>query len=58
MSIDTNQNTNAIVTLVEDGDDLLLPIPDHIFQSLNWNENDILEWYINIDNSITLRKQV
>lgn len=55
MSIDTNQNISAIVTLEEDGDDLILPLPDEILDALNWNENEVLEWIVQPDNTIILR---
>ena len=51
-----NQSTNYTVTLVEDGDDLILPIPEEILRSLRWNTNDVLEWDLQLDNTIILRK--
>jgi hypothetical protein len=38
-------NSNNIVTVQEDPEtrDLLVPIPDHILKSLNWNENTLLD---------------
>lgn len=56
MSIDTNQNISAIVTLEENGDDLILPLPDEILDALNWNENEVLEWIVQPDNTITIKK--
>ena len=32
------------VTVEEDGDDLILAIPDDILESMGWKENDVLEW--------------
>jgi len=57
MSIDTNQSISAIVTLEEDGDDLILPLPDEILKALNWNTNDVLEWDVQIDNTIVIRSK-
>ena len=45
-----------IVTLEEDGDDLILPFPDKIIDELGWKEGDELEWIDNGDGSLTLRK--
>lgn len=46
---DTIQNTSYTVTLDEDGDDLLLPIPDDIMTELGWNDGDVLEWIVEND---------
>jgi len=54
-SDDTTANTSYIITLVEDGDDLILPLPDEILKNLDWNEGDDLEWSI-INSVITLKK--
>jgi len=56
-SNDTTQVTSFTVTLEEENDDLLLPIPEDILKKLGWNEGDELEWDINEENnSIILRK--
>ena len=56
-SNDTTQVTIFTVTLEEDGDDVVMPIPEDILKSLDWNEGDLLEWDINDkDNTIILRK--
>jgi bifunctional DNA-binding transcriptional regulator/antitoxin component of YhaV-PrlF toxin-antitoxin module len=56
-SNDTTQVTSFTVTLEEDGDDIVMPIPEDILKSLDWNEGDLLEWDINDkDNTIILRK--
>lgn len=54
-SNDTNPNTSCIVTLEEDGDDLIMPIPEEIIKKLGWNEGDELQWSVN-NNTITLRR--
>ena len=53
---DTTQNTNYTVTLEEDGDECILPLPDELLDQLNWNDGDELEWIVNDDNTITIRK--
>ena len=50
------QSTSYTVTLEEDGDDLILPIPEEILKSLRWNTNDVLEWDLQLDNTIIVRK--
>ena len=55
-STDTNHNTNYTVTLEEDGDECILPLPDEILDELDWQEGDILEWIVNPDNTITIKK--
>ena len=54
-SNDTTPLTSYTVTVEEDGDDLLLPLPEEIVKDLGWNEGDELEWSVNND-TITLRK--
>ena len=55
-SNDTTHNTNYTVTLEEDGDECILPLPDEILDELDWQEGDILEWIVNSDNTITIKK--
>ena len=51
-----NQNTSYTVTLEESGDDLILPIPEELLSKLRWNTGDVLEWHVELDNTMTLRK--
>ena len=55
-SSDTTHNTNYTVTLEEDGDECILPLPDEILDELDWQEGDVLEWIVNDDNTITIKK--
>ena len=55
-SSDTTPNINYTVTLEEDGDECILPLPDEILDKLDWQEGDILEWVVNDDNTITIHK--
>lgn len=52
---DTIQSTNYTVTLEEQGDDLVLPIPDALMDELGWEDNTMIEWSIE-DDHIVLRK--
>jgi hypothetical protein len=49
-STDTNLNTTYTVTLEEENDDLLLPIPEEMMVQLGWNEGDLLEWILEDDH--------
>lgn len=55
-SNDTIQNTTYTVTLEGDEDECILPLPDEILDALDWQDGDMLEWIINDDNTITLKK--
>ena len=55
-SNDTNLNTSYTVTLEGDEEECYLPLPDDLLDNLGWYENDILEWIVNDDNTITIRK--
>ena len=51
----TNTSTWT-VTVVEDGDDVILPFPDELLATTGWQEGDTLIWIDNEDGSWTLRK--
>ena len=51
----TTASTNSTITLVEDGEDLLLPLSEDILKKLGWSEGDTLKWSVNKD-SIKLEK--
>jgi len=55
---DTTLNTSYTVTLEGDEEECFLPLPDELLDQLNWNDGDVLEWIINDDNTITIRKVV
>jgi antitoxin component of MazEF toxin-antitoxin module len=40
----------------QEGDDLVLPIPDEVLEELNWKEGDVLVWDIKEDGTIILKK--
>ena len=44
------------VKLEQDGDDLILPIPDEILIALDIKEGDVLEWIEHGNNAIALKK--
>jgi hypothetical protein len=53
---DTTPNTNYTVTLEGDDNECILPLPDEILDELDWQEGDVLEWIVNDDNTITIKK--
>jgi hypothetical protein len=56
-SNDTNPNTNYTVTLDEDGEDLILPVPDEILDQLGWDDGCLLDWSVDeINNTIIISK--
>ena len=54
---DTTHNTSYTVTLEGDDENCFLPLPDEVLDELNWQDGDMLEWIINDDNTITIRKE-
>jgi len=49
-SIDTNLSTTYTVTLEEENDELMMPIPDELLLQLGWDEGDLLEWILEDDH--------
>lgn len=45
-----------IVNLDSDGDDLILPIPNELIESLGWKEGDHLTWTDNGNHTWVLSK--
>ena len=54
--IQSEKSNNFIITLIEDGDDLILPLPERLLEDAGWNEGDILDWSDNGNGSWTLKK--
>ena len=54
--IQSEKSNNFIITLIEDGDDLILPLPERLLEEAGWNEGDILDWSDNGNGSWTLKK--
>ena len=51
-----NQSNNYIVTVIEEGDDLILPLPERMLEEAGWKEGDLLDWADNGNGSWTLKK--
>jgi len=45
-----------VITVEQEGDELVLPIPENLLEELGWNEGDVLEWIDNKDGSFSLVK--
>lgn len=52
----TNDTKSWTVTVEQDGEDVILPFPDDLLESVGWQEGDTLSWIDNKDGSWTLRK--
>lgn len=46
-----------IVKVIEDGEDVILPLPPEVLIELDWKEHDVLIWADNKDGSWTLTKK-
>lgn len=42
----------------QDGDELVLPLPDDLMAELNWKIGDVLIWKVNDDGTVTLTKKI
>ena len=45
------------VTVCEDGEDLILPLPEDMLQAVGWGPGDVLEWIKKDDESWMLKKK-
>ena len=45
------------VEIIEEGDDVILPLPPEMLEELGWKEEDILVWTDNKDGSWSLSKK-
>lgn len=46
------------VILEEDGDDLVLPLPQELLDELGWNTGDMLEWADEGQGGWSIRKKL
>lgn len=44
--------------LEEDGEDLILPLPEELLDELDWKVGDTLEWTEHTEGSWSIRKKV
>ena len=57
-SVNPERKSQWTVTVIEDGDDLILPLPEDMLETLGWNTGDKLKWQQLDDQTWTLRKSV
>jgi hypothetical protein len=50
--------TRFTAILEEDGDDLILPLPEELLDDLDWHIGDTLEWTEQSEGSWQIRKKV
>lgn len=50
-------NNTYTAILEEDGDDLILPLPQELLENLEWAIGDTLEWTDLENNSWSIRKK-
>ncbi len=53
----TNSEKRWTAILEEDGDDLVLPLPEELMEELNWKTGDTLTWAEHDEGSWSIRKQ-
>ena len=56
MNTKSEQSEVWTVTLEQDGDDLILPLPQEILDALDIKEGDVLEWIEHGNNAVALKK--
>ena len=53
----TNTLKQWTVTVEQDGEDLVLPLPQELLDQVGWSTGDTLEWVDNHDGSYSLVKK-
>ena len=56
-STDSDDLKTWTVTVEQDGDDLILPLPEDMLQAVGWGPGDTLEWEEGKDGTWILRKK-
>jgi hypothetical protein len=51
-------NNTWTAILEEDGDDLIMPLPQELLDELDWHTGDTLEWTEHSEGGWSLRKKV
>ncbi len=46
------------VELIEDGEELILPLPPEMLANLGWQEGDTIEWIDQGDNTWSLKRKM
>lgn len=56
-SIDADRVLRWTVTVLADGDELVLPLPDDMLKEVGWKTGDVLQWVKRDDESWMLKKK-
>ena len=56
-SIDPDRVLRWTVTVLADGDELVLPLPDDMLEQVGWKTGDVLQWVKRDDESWMLKKK-
>jgi len=56
-SIDPDRVLRWTVTVLADGDELVLPLPDDMLKEVGWKTGDVLQWIKRDDESWMLQKK-
>lgn len=56
-SIDPDRVLRWTVTVLSDGDELVLPLPDDMLKEVGWKTGDVLQWVKRDDESWMLKKK-
>ncbi len=56
-SIDPDRVLHWTVTVLADGDELVLPLPDDMLAAVGWKTGDVLQWIKRDDESWMLQKK-
>ena len=56
-SIDPDRVLRWTVTVLADGDELVLPLPDDMLKQVGWKTGDVLQWIKRDDESWVLQKK-
>lgn len=56
-SIDPDRVLRWTVTVLADGDELVLPLPDDMLKEVGWKTGDVLQWVKRDDESWMLKKK-
>ena len=54
---DSVKSLRWTVTVLEDGEDLILPLPDDLLEQVGWKTGDVLQWVKRDDETWMLQKK-
>lgn len=57
VTINEDNTKTYTVSLEQDGDDLIMPLPEEMLKEIGWKVGDTLQWIDNGDGTFSLSKQ-